>query len=184
MEGEGKEGRQGHLSRHRWRPGPGRASLLPTLRRDGLLLRHHRQRREAAQYSTSAARRSARELFRQGAVRGSERPRRTRTGRWAIGVAEQMMASMTPPPSNQANETSHEPDPMTPGPEELAGPTAQRDRAEGEMMAPRTEAPPTEPRATRPLSPPIVLCKRAPLSAGPSGQPPWVRSHMYTAQAN
>jgi hypothetical protein len=26
MEGEAKEGRQGHLSRRRWRPGPGRAS--------------------------------------------------------------------------------------------------------------------------------------------------------------
>jgi hypothetical protein len=83
------------------------------------------------------------------------------------------MASTTPPPSIQANETSHEPDPMTPGPEEPAEPTAQRDRAEVEMMVPGTEAPPIEPRATRPLSlplsPPIVLYKRAPLSAGPSG---------------
>jgi hypothetical protein len=62
-----KQGGQAHLSRRRWRPGPGRASLLPTLRRDGQLPRHHRQRREAAQYSTSAACRSSRELFRRGA---------------------------------------------------------------------------------------------------------------------
>jgi hypothetical protein len=113
MEGEGKEGGQAHLSRRRWRPGPGCASLLPTLRRDGLLPRHHSQRREAAQYSTSAVRRSARELFRRGAVRGSERPRRTRTGRRAIRVAEQMMASTTrlPPirptksPRTRSNDT-------------------------------------------------------------------------------
>jgi hypothetical protein len=136
----------------------------------------------AVQYIRRAPQRSG--TVPAGSCEGEREARRTRTGRRAIGVAEQMMASTTPPPSNQANETSHEPDPMTAGLEEPAGPTAQRDLAEGEMMAPRTEAPPTEPRATRPLSPPIVLCKRAPLSAGPSGQPLWVRSHMYTAQAN
>jgi hypothetical protein len=113
------------------------APLLPTLRRDGLLLRHHRQRREPTQYSTPAACSNARELFRWVVVRGSERPRRTRTGWRATGV-------------------------------------------EGQMMASGTEAPPTEPRATRPLSPPIVLCKQAPLSAGPSGQPLWVtKAHVH-----
>jgi hypothetical protein len=188
MEGEGKEGRQGHLSRRRWRPGPGRASLLPALRRDGLLLWHHHQRREPAQYSTSAALSSARELFRRVAVRGSERPRRTRTGRRATGVAGQMMAPGTEAPPTEPRATRPLSPPLSPPivvckrapfprvpAASLCGYEGTSTRHKrGEARA-RSQ---THSRADAPF-----LCKRATLSAGPSDQPLWVRTHMYTAQA-